>query len=495
MNYFWRFYKVHKFGLLVLLIIFLALVLRFYNYGDRWGLAYDQAHDAIVAQYALEAHKIPLVGPFSSAGPFQTGGEWYWLIMVPTAFYPGTVITPWIFLSLTYVFSVYIIILVGKELISKKFGLLVGLLTAVSTAQIAQSTNLTNQTPLAIISLFAIWVMIRYVKEKKPKYLFLLGFLVSLAATIHLQGTLLFLLPLSLLLFNGKPSMKSIGILLIGISIPLAPLLVFDAQNNFINSQNMIHYYLYDQYKISLDVLGRRWLTYAGVFWPNAWSHIIGGNVVTGYVLTIGTLFIALYSFLKKRIQKEWGILLTSFLLVVIVLRYTRIPLFDSYVVFLHPFIIFLTGWLIYTVYKIRKALGVILIMAILVGSIMKDIRQIRSAENYTDFLIKNWKKTLTSQFPNDKFAIYDHKYRTVDKSLPLVLYLNSDRKISDNGIKIGVMIATISGEFKQSIVVDDKTGYQILNLSSSTSAQLKNEGWIFINPSAIYKSTEEWYR
>ena len=63
------------------IIVGIAFVLRFYNYNNRWGLAYDQAHDALVARYALEAGKIPLVGPFSSAGAFQTGGEWYWIIM------------------------------------------------------------------------------------------------------------------------------------------------------------------------------------------------------------------------------------------------------------------------------------------------------------------------------------------------------------------------------------------------------------------------------
>lgn len=489
-----RFILKYWFGLCVFFIVLLSIFFHFYNYQDRWGLAYDQAHDAIVAQYALEAHKIPLVGPFSSAGPFQTGGEWYWFIMLATSFYPNTVITPWIVLTLSYVLFVYIIIIVGKDLIDKKFGLLVGLFATVSTAQIAQSSNLTNQTPLAIISLFAIWATIKYIKVKKSKYLFFLGFLVSLAATVHLQGTLLFLLPFSLLLFNGKSFVKNIGILLIGVLIPLIPLLIFDIQSNFINSRSMIQYYLYDQYKISLDVLGRRWLTYAGIFWPKTWGYVIGGSVAVGYMLTIGLLFIFLFSFFKKKVQKEWYILLTSFSLAVLAIRYTRTPLFESYVVFLHPFMFLLTGWIVYTAYKIKKIFGLIIIVIVLVGSIKSDIYQIKNAENYTDFLVKNWIKILLSKYPNDKFALYDHKYKTVDKSLPIVLYLNSDRKVSDNGIRIGMTFATMSGEFKHPIIVGEKTGHQILNLSSSTSAQLKQGGWIFVNPSAIYKSTEEWH-
>lgn len=490
-----KFISKHWFEISVFFIVILSFFLRFYNFENRWGLAYDQAHDAVLAQYAIEAHKIPLAGPFSSAGPFQTGGEWYWIIMAAFSLYPGTAITPWVFLSLTYVLFVYIIILVGKELVSKEFGLLVGLLAAVSTAQIAQSTNLTNQTPLAIIALFAIWAMIRHLKTKKLKYLFFLGFLVSLSSTIHLQGASLFLLPSSLLLFNGKPSAKGIGILLAGISIPLIPLLIFDVQNNFVNSRSMVQYYLYDQYRISLDVLGRRWLTYAGVFWPNVWSHVIGGNVISGYALTIGLTLTTFYLFLKKRIKKEWYVLIGSFFLSVIVIRYTRTPLFDSYIVFLHPFILLLTGWLIYLIYKIRKMLGVIVLLLILAGSINSDVSQIMNAENYTDFQVNNWRKKLYSKFPNNSFALYDYKYKTVDKSLPIVLYLNSDRKISDNGMKIGMRFATMSGEYKYPVIVGEKTGHQILDLNSLTERELREEDWIFINPSEIYRKTEDWHK
>ncbi|MCL5113920.1 MAG: hypothetical protein M1372_02000, partial [Patescibacteria group bacterium] len=130
------FIKEHWFGVLVFLIIIFSGLLRFYNYENRWGLAYDQAHDALVARYALEAHKIPLLGPFSSGAPIQTGGEWYWFIMAATAVYPNAVMTPWIVLTLFYIIFVFLIILVGKKLVDEKFGLLVGLLSSVSTAQI-----------------------------------------------------------------------------------------------------------------------------------------------------------------------------------------------------------------------------------------------------------------------------------------------------------------------------------------------------------------------
>ena len=78
---------------------------------------------------------------------------------------------------------------------------------------------------------------------------------------------------------------------------------------------------------------------------------------------------------------------------------------------------------------------------------------------------VQAWKKTLLTKFPNEKFALYDFEHKTVDKSL------------------------------KRTVINGNEGGHQIVNLNSSTSAQLENEGWVFVNPSAIYKSTEEWYK
>ncbi|MCX8009126.1 MAG: hypothetical protein N3A54_05525, partial [Patescibacteria group bacterium] len=70
--------------LFISFILMLSCFLRFFRYSDRWGLAYDQAHDALIARHAIASGQMPLVGPFSSAGPFQISGVWYWFIMFGT---------------------------------------------------------------------------------------------------------------------------------------------------------------------------------------------------------------------------------------------------------------------------------------------------------------------------------------------------------------------------------------------------------------------------
>lgn len=487
--------KKNWYGIAVLCILLFAAFLRFYNYENRWGLAYDQAHDVLLARYALENYKIPLVGPFSSAGPFQTGGEWYWIIMAATAVYPNAIITPWIAMTLLSLVFLYVLVVVGNEIAGKQFGLMLGVLSAVSTAQIAQSVNLTNQTPLALVSLLAIWSMVCFVKKREEKYIFFLSLFVSLAASIHLQGASLAILIFATLVLVGEYRKRFLLFVFLGIMIPLIPLIIFDLQNNFINSKGFFQYIFHDQYKISLDVLGRRWLTYAGIFWPNAWTHVVGGANILGYVEIIVLTLVVLYSFFKKTISKTWLIITVTFLFIVVLLRYTRTPLFDSYIVSLHPFILLLTGWAVYTIVQRRRYVGALLFILVVAGSVFKDLGELAGGGNYAAIEASERLHVLSQKYPDETFAVYAYHYKWADKNAVLSLFLDANKLIDDHGRRIGVVVATVSGEFRYLILLGEKTGYQLLDLQSSTSAQLAEGEWALMNPSEIYRATQEWYK
>lgn len=261
---------IHWYFLSVIALLLFAAILRFYDYAHRFALASDQAGFAIVSHYALETKQLPLLGPFSSAGPFQTGGEWYWYIMVGSVLFPPSIIAPWIFLTLSSVALVFLMVLIGKALISKKFGLLLGGIAAVSTAQVIQSTNLTNQTPMALFSAFAILSFLRFVQTKKHHYLFFLGLSVGVAASIHLQGVALVPFILFAFVFYKVFSIKGILLCILGFFLAWVPVLIVDVQNNFFTTKNMADYYLFNKNPIPYEALGRRWLTFVTDFIPNA---------------------------------------------------------------------------------------------------------------------------------------------------------------------------------------------------------------------------------
>lgn len=489
------FIKDHWFLDAVFLISILSIFLRFYNYSNRWALWVDQASFALLGRYALDAHKLPLLGPFSSAGPFQTGGEWYWFIMAATALYPNAVITPWVVLTFLYVLFVLFILFVGKELVNEQFGLIAGLLAAVSTAQIAQATNLTNQSPLAILALCAIWAMIKYVKTNKLVFLFLLSLFAGLSSAIHLQGIALVIIVPITIIFTRPPLVKAIILSLAGLFLPWLPIFIADSHNHFFNTHNMFRYYFHDQYLISLDVLGRRWLTFLSIFLPNAWSHIIGGNFILGYALIILSGIAIVYNFLKSQLSKQWYILVISFLGMLILVRYTHTPLFDSFIVFTHPFILLLTALGIFLSIKKNVIFGISFLVLIVVASLNKDVKQITNASNFTAISAEKNRRILIRKYPNEKFAVYDYRYKTPGISQALTLFLDEKKKIDDNGKKVGISIATFSAKLKLPIIYKEISQYYILDISSLTEAQLLHYGWESVNPSAVYKNVQEWYK
>ncbi len=489
-----HFFIKNQYKIFIFLIILLAFILRFYDYSARFGLAYDQAHDAIVARYALSAGKIPLLGPFSSAGPFQTGGEWYWFIMLGTILYPYSIISPWVFLTLLYVIFVFFMIRFGTDLVDKKFGIILGLLTAISTAQVLQGTNLTNQSPISLLSLGALWSGIKYIRKKEAKYLFLSGFFASLAASIHLQGAGLFFIVLAALIIARNFKIKHIILLLLGIVLPLLPILISDLGHNFFNIKNMLYYFFHDQYRVSYDELGRRWSAYALSFWPEQWSFIIGGSIKPiGLFLMFATGLLVFIKFLKKEIAKEWILITVSFLFMFILLRYTRSPLFASYLVFLHPLVLILSELVLLEILRIRRIVGILFFVIILLITLLNDLKEFTTFSNFSAYYAGSSREILQKKYPGKKFSIYDYRYKSVDRSFPLVLYLDIAGLLDPNGIKLGVGPPNkLPSEYKT--IIYQKDAYVIVNLDDPRIKKSLNRDWNIVNPSNIYHSTEEWY-
>lgn len=470
------------------IILLLAVFLRFYNYPQRFGLAHDQAAFAITARHALESLQLPLLGPFSSGGPFQTGGEWYWLVMLGTMLYPTSVLSPWVFLTGLTVLAVFLMIVLGKELIDKNFGLMLGFLTAVSTAQITQSTNLTNQTPIIIFSVLALIFMVKYLKTKKLRFLFWQSLTIGIASSIHIQGVALLPLIFLTVIFGKINLKKGIPLIFLGIILPWVPVLIADQQNGFYNTKNILTYYSSSQAQVSYEVLGRRWLTFITDFMPQAWGFIVGGNKLAGAISMIVVACIAVFSFFKKTLSRQLVVIILSTMLMFAVLRYTRAPLFESFFVFIHPFIIVLTGWALYFLMQQKRAVGILAFAIILLLTLYKDLPEIRGGANYTPKEANSAKEELMSLFPNGKFAIYDYQFKTTINSLSLVLFLSAANKISDNGQKIG-----ITNTQQELPIIEKREGYTMFDLSEVNDTEIKK--WALMNPSEIYHSTQTWYK
>lgn len=485
----------HRFAICVVLILLLASFLRFYNYENRWGLAYDQARDLLVASESVKTFQIPLIGPFTSAGPFVYGPQWFWILILLKAIAPSSVIFPWIVQSFLYVITVLIMIYIGKEIENKPLGIILGLLTAVSTAQIAQSTNLISPSMTGIFSIISLFFLIRFINYGKKIDAFLMGLSIGTAINIHFQALgLLSIFPTILIL--KRNNLKAIFVSVLGLGITFIPLILFDLSTNFFESRNLIDYYLYGQYRIYVP---NRWLTYAGVYWPTAWAKIIGGYNPFGYVMMVLLFITTFYSLLKNKLTKKILTIIISFFMIFVMLRYYRGERFDGYLVFLHPFVLILTAWVCYQILKFARPLGLIIIIALVIGSLRINYYEIKNSTNNTAVIANLLKKEIVKKFPNQKFAIYAYKHEDTNMSYPLVLFVDAGQKINDNGRKIGLLRVSTKVESKfnnQKLQSkSEKVGYQLFDLSNMSKAELSKEEWMLINPSAVYNEIENWYK
>ena len=489
--------KKKSFDWVLIGIIVLSAVLRFYNYGSRWGLAYDQAWFAVIARHALATLQLPFLGPFASGGPFQTGGEWFWIVMIGTMLNPLSVISPWVFITLLSSFQVYLLYVLGSHYGGKSLSYILAFLGAVSISQVLQATNLTNQMPSSLCASLLLLAIVLYLKKEKNRYLFFSGFAVGLSSSIHLQGVLLLIPLCGFLALTKTISPNKLLLVGIGVSLPWVPVLLIDMQNNFYNTKNMLMYFTNSQSKVSYDELGRRWLTFITDYVPSSWGRIVGGNIFFGYleIFLVGLTF--LLGILKKVIDKKWMIVVVSTILMTIALRYIRTPLYENYTTFIHPFVLLLIAWSIWNLYKRQRFIAVIILVAIVSFSVFALWKDIGNSTNFTNITTKRYVLFLKNKFPKEKFAIYDYEYNNKQNTLPLVLYLQTEGLLDDKVHRIGMVIVANS-----KIRIDPhKTihggngGYQLVDLTASESAELQKGRWAFVNPSVIYNSVQYWYK
>lgn len=494
MNKVFKLVKNNYFIIFTIFILVLAFVFRFYDYQDRYALGPDQAGFALQSKFALESGQLPLLGPFSSAGPFQTGGQWYWFVMLGYLLVPFSYLAPWIFLTLSSILFIILIMFFSKKLIDEKFAIIVGVLSAFSTGQVAQSVNLTNQSPMALFSLGALISAYLLVKTNKSIFSFILGLLIGTAASIHLQGVAMIPIFISTFIIFKIVNPKKILLFIFGGALPWIPVLVTDLNNNFYTVKNMVYYYLLNKDPIPFEALGRRWLTFAFDFIPNSWANVVGGSLAISYFIIISSVVLFTYLIVTKKIKKEWIIIYLSLGISFILLRYTRTPIFYSYIVFLHPLIFLITGYVIYNFFKINRALGFLVISIVIIATFFRTAEEIKISGVPKTYIIESY-VTLKNFNPNSKFTIYDHKYETSGHSLPLVFLLEKNNSNSLNGIKIGVSVSTNSAKFSEYQRISVPNQLELYNLDKYKENELLTKEWIEISPERIFNVTQNWYK
>lgn len=497
-----KFLKKQKLQFYILLgILILGAFLRFYNYPYRYSLGEETIRDAVIGIQGARDLQFPLTGSFSSLGPF-TFGPWYAYQLIIFYLIVPFVYSPWIYLSIISVLYIFIMYKIGKILGGEIFALVLSFLVAISPAQIISATHLTSHNNTNLFAALAIWIFLILLSKNKSKWWnFLLGFVIGVGMNLHFQMGGLLILPLTLLI-NKR---KYLNFLFSGFGLicSFIPMLIFEMNNHWFTTRNIFVYLLYGK---NLTYVPNRWLFYLRDFWPSFWSDALGVPVWFGSLMIV--LFIAsfIWLMLKKKLSKNFILLIIAFLLNFILLRYYWGPRFFGYLNFLRPFVFIFTTFAIIN-FKYKKLyLGAVLVILIIFFSYPRTLSELRP-DSFSKTIYESV-SSLEQKYPNKKFALYTcakgytSSYNASTFSILFLLELKN--KYNSKGIRIGFQrdceFPKQNKSVANSLNLLKKEGYPVLSnigimdFSNASNSAILQAGWTPISFRSIYDSYARWW-
>ncbi|HUD05209.1 MAG TPA: glycosyltransferase family 39 protein [Patescibacteria group bacterium] len=489
--------SLDKYKASVTLITLLTLVIRFYNFPNRWGIGSDNARDAIIALEALSRHQLPLMGPFSSAGPFVTGGIYYWLVMASYIIFPFSISSPWILTGIISIISVVLLMYLGKILIGKRFSIIIGILAMLSPQYVGKSIELGNPTFVTVFAILTIICFVKVWQKNEIIFSFLMGISIGLAISMHYEAINLLIFALAVLFipkFSLKKRITTFLVTCLGVFIPSLPILYWDAHQSFANTRNILDYLLIAQYRIYVP---NSWKLFLFNYFPVYWGRVVGNFYWVGLALFFASGLTFFLSIFRKRVSLQMFFLGIIFLILLFINKSYRGERTDDYLIYLIPFILIFTAFLIEQFFTFRnklvKSLGLILLVFLILMNwlTIKNAFIYKNAISSEEMIIK----TLNQKYPNQKFSIYDYKHENSGYSLPLSLLLRNAGELDKNGVRIGINCYGKDCPGKRLTILT--TPVRIESLSFISPAKLAEDDkkglWVSVNASSVYDNQVGW--
>lgn len=489
--------KWHLF--LLFLLILVALFFRFYNFPLRYGLGGETVRDAVVGIEGARQLQLPLVGAFSSAGPF-TFGPWYYYQLIIFSLIFTSPYASWIYLSLASVFCVVVLYKIGELVEGRIFGLFLAFLGTISPVLIIAGTHLTTQNLTNVYAMLAVWIFLKLSLQRLSNWWgFIFGIILGIGVNLHYQMAGLLVLPFILLAYKPKQFLYFINAC-IGIGVTFLPLLFFDLNNHWFTVRNFLYYLQYGKNAIYVP---NRWLFYLRDFWPSYWADVIGVSAIFASIIVVVFILIIIRRITKKKLPIYMLLVLIAFAFNFILLRYYWGPRFFGYLNFLRPFVFLFTGYVFFTIYKtINKKYALLLMAAVLAIIILpKSIKHL-DIDPFSTEMIKRV-QAIEINYPDKKFKVYGCKgvfsgwHTATTKSL--VFLLEGKNKFSDSGMKLGVHDSSCKYSSLESLTINDKkypliSNTGIIDFSRATDGWLKETGWIPISFRSISDEITRWW-
>lgn len=489
-----HFISKNKYLLSVWLILLLALVVRFYNFDVRWGIGNDDSRDIMIAHEALRRHELPLIGSFSSAGPFVFGPFFYWFIMLSYFLFPSFFTIPWIFTGLVGVATVAIFMWCGKKIAGNNFMILVGLFAATSPQLVVRSLQLGQHTFIGFTTACMILALLFFFEKKKLVFALLTGLAIGAGINFHYQALNL-LIFLGVFFFVPKLSFKfkliSVALAGAGVVLGLLPLLIWDSQQQFANFTNILDYFLIAQYRLYVP---NSWRLFIFTYIPHYWMMVIGNNSLVALITMVIVGVTTCTLFIKRKLSVNFVLLLVPFTLLLILNRFYKGERSEGYLLYFLPFILLITCYTLYILFQsgrlllLRRFFVLILFSVLMIGNIT-SIRMIHAYHTQVEEL-ERLIDTLHGSYPNEKFVVYDYKGSLSVYNQALSALLFRRHLTSVKGMPVGFLCYVKCPGLKK---IAPYAGVYLADLRSIKEIEDQNPLWINVNPENMYDDLIGW--
>lgn len=361
-----RFSTKHFFLLLILL---LALLLRFYRLKTWFLFGMDQEYEAFLVKNILTGKHFPLIGVNASDTGIYLGPTFIYLAAIPYFIFQGNPLGGAVTASSIGVLTTFALYKLGREWFSEKVGLLAGFFWAISFLSVHYDRQFWNPTPISFLTIIILY-SVTMIHKGREKFLIILAMAAGTALQSHLQSVIFLpIIILYLFLFRKKFSRKYLFLFLLILLIFQLPLILFDIRHNFINTKaltNLLFSFLgfshpaqsisiFERVTLFLNFIGRSIYIKGPVdlFTENGQCLSLlsyrGKTSILAVVLVLGSFFFYFFQKIvkKNKTLKDGNLIFCITLLTLASIIFYKGPVFEYYYLFFLPILYLLLSWIL----------------------------------------------------------------------------------------------------------------------------------------------------
>jgi 4-amino-4-deoxy-L-arabinose transferase-like glycosyltransferase len=386
----------HYSVILIIFILLVAAITRFWHIDGYLVFLGDEGRDALVVRDILHGH-LTFLGPRASAGDFYTGPIYYYMMAPFLLLANYNPVGPAIMIALLSIATTFMIYKFGKEWIGEIGALAASALYAVSPLVIQYSRSSWNPNPMPFFSMLIFYLLYKAVKKSTVPLFFVIGVLYGLAFQLHyievIVGVVIafFVLVGNIILKNKKLVLKVLGQyanLAVGFIVGFSPFLIFEIRHGFPNIRTIIYFVIHGDpgatdnthltfFQIIPDVYFRLFGRLVVNYPPIEQLKLFDKNLLE--LWGIAVIIVAIVSTISIIVMKEKLAKLLFFLWLffgVILFGFYHKPIYDYYFEFMFPLPFMLVGNLINIAWEKKKMIrlaGFLLFAALLMVNLKGD--------------------------------------------------------------------------------------------------------------------------